>query len=476
MYYNFLRIFFLTMLTTVFLQADSKLVPGFNQVGFINNNSINGVDTRATHLYGSAIDSKDRIIVVGITIDNDGFIMRLCKDGTLDKTFAQTGFINSSSIGGVQTNSNIFNKCVVDSQDRIIIVGRKDDPQGPEFCDGFIMRLNQDGTLDTTFNGQGFINSETIGGAQTNSFEFHDCALDSQGKIIVIGYTNNLKGIILKLNVDGTLDTTFNAPDGFINDSTIDDEQTDCVALNKCFITQDDKIIIAGYASIPAVDGSVGFMLRLNSDGTRDIDFNETGFINTNTISGQTIQADTYRSCVVDDQGNIFFVGRSEFNKGVIVKLKSNGVLDTSFNRTGFVNSSIVDGVELASNCFFSCLLDNQGRLVVAGYSDVGQGIVEGFVMRLNKDGTLDSKFNDVGFIKFTSVKGVAINVRYFKQCILDRWQRLIFVGVTIVGQTACPTVVRLLSNGSLESSAQWTSHNYSQHFKSIQKNLSLLG
>ena len=475
MHYNFLRIFFLTILTAFFLQADSKLVPGFNQTGFINNNTINGVGTRSTFLIGSAIDSKDRIIVVGTTVDNDGFIMRLNQDGTLDKTFAQTGFINSSSIGGVETNSNIFNKCVVDSQDRIIIVGRKDDPAGPEFCDGFIMRLNQDGTLDTTFNGQGFINSETIGVAETNSFEFNDCALDSQEKIIVIGYTGNGKGLILKLNDNGTLDTNFNPPNGFINDSTIDGEPTDCVALNKCFITQDDKIIIAGYASIQGGDESVGFMLRLHSNGTRDIDFNETGFINTNTINGQTIQAATYQSCVVDDQGNIFFVGRS-LEKGVIVKLKSNGVLDTSFNRTGFVNSSIVDGVELDSSNFFSCLLDNQGRLVVAGYSDAGPEIVEGFVMRLNKDGTLDSKFNDVGFIKFTSVKGVAINVRYFKQCILDRWQRLILVGVTIVAQTPYPTVVRLLSNGSLESSAQWTSHNYSQHFKSIQENLSLLG
>jgi uncharacterized delta-60 repeat protein len=134
---------------------------------------------------------------------------------------------------------------------------------------------------------------------------------------------------IVRLNSDGTRDTSFTTNTGTGFTSTV----------NSVEIQSDDKIVIVGdFTHFNGV--SVNRIVRLNSDGTRDINFT----INTN--SGFNGIA---RSIAIQADGKIIIVGDFGAFNGVtvfrIVRLNSNGTRDTDFtvNTGTSFNGSVSD-------------------------------------------------------------------------------------------------------------------------------------
>jgi uncharacterized delta-60 repeat protein len=90
-----------------------------------------------------------------------------------------------------------------------------------------LVRLFSNGTLDTSFNiGSGFNNAVTC------------LAIQSDGKILVAGayttFTGTTHNRLVRLNANGTLDTSFNVGTGFDN------------AVNSILIQSDGKILVGG--------------------------------------------------------------------------------------------------------------------------------------------------------------------------------------------------------------------------------------
>jgi len=117
-----------------------------------------------------------------------------------------------------------------------------------------IRRLNADGTTDATFviPGDGF------------DGPVYTIALQSDGKIIVGGafnnYGGNSCGNIARLNTDGSFDNSFNIGTGFDG------------LVKNIDVQQDDKILVAGeFMLFNTVD--VHVIARLNLDGTLDSTF-----------------------------------------------------------------------------------------------------------------------------------------------------------------------------------------------------------
>ncbi|WP_176756873.1 T9SS type A sorting domain-containing protein, partial [Flavobacterium saliperosum] len=110
-----------------------------------------------------------------------------------------------------------------------------------------IIRLNADGTNDTTFNiGTGFNDS------------VHTIAPQADGKILVGGSFTTYKGVaenrIIRLNTDGTNDTTFNIGTGFNNGVGIIAPQVD------------GKILVGGYFTTYKDNNSSAFLIGLHSE------------------------------------------------------------------------------------------------------------------------------------------------------------------------------------------------------------------
>jgi len=208
------------------IQADGKIIVGgafssFNGTarnGIARLNSDGSLDTGFNPGTGfdswvasTTIQSNGKIIVGGYFSSFNGtarnYIARLNVDGSLD-----TGFNPGTGFDGI-VNSN-----TIQADGKIIIGG------GFTYFNGtnrnFIARLNADGSIDTGFNpGTGFDNWVV------------STAIQMDGKIIVGGHFSSINGTarnrITRLNNDGSLDTSFNPATGFDNWVTSTAIQTD---------------------------------------------------------------------------------------------------------------------------------------------------------------------------------------------------------------------------------------------------------
>lgn len=233
-----------------------------------------------------------------------------------------------------------------------------------------LKRLNADGTLDVTFNAPGGVPGVGLAAA-TGQPEVNALLVAPDDRIYVGGtfstYNGTARGGFARLNADGTLDTTF----AFNTVSGVSRYVT-AIALQP-----DGKVIIGG--TFTGVNGSARTNLaRLNADGSVDLTFNPSGY----TING------TIRAIQVAPDGKVYVGGTTynpatQRNDPILHRLNANGTRDLTFNPVfaadyGAVNSILLlpDGRILAGS-----------DLPLPGYTGpVG-------LAAFNPDGSLDTAF-----------------------------------------------------------------------------------
>jgi uncharacterized delta-60 repeat protein len=226
-----------------------------------------------------------------------------------------------------------------------------------------IIRTDLSGSIDTTFNmGIGFSTTQT------------NCMVtQSDGKIIIGGffstYSGSTVGNIVRVNTNGTRDTTFNTGAGF--NSTVTDIR----------VQSDGKIVAVG--AFTSYSGSTrNRIARLNTDGTYDTTFN-IGVGSTIQLNCVTIQSDG--KILVGANGAVTYSG-SVASTGSF-RLNTNGTLDTTFNTgVGFGG--------LGGGAIFTIDIQNDGKYVMGGGFTTYSGSSITRVARINTDGTLDTTFN----------------------------------------------------------------------------------
>ena len=168
-----------------------------------------------------AIDSNNRIVIGGNLQrgdTEDPVVARVTAGGSLDASFHDDG-INVFVLSPV-TGSHLRNLAIQPSDGRIVAVGNDD-------FDGFVLRLDTDGTRDGTFAGNG--NKQIAFGIDSFT-EVLDVAFDSSGRLVIGGYKTGLLpadqdfGFVARLTSGGDFDSGFNngnaklafqmAPDG----------------------------------------------------------------------------------------------------------------------------------------------------------------------------------------------------------------------------------------------------------------------
>ncbi len=102
---------------------------------------------------------------------------------------------------------------------------------------------------------------------------------------------------------------------------------------------------------------------------------------------------------LVQSDGKIVICSNSVISLGVteimVTRLNSNGSLDLSFGNSGTFTHSIVSGYNLA----VGLVIQPDGKLVTSGIFNSGTGVNnnEVFILRLNTNGTLDNSFGTNG-------------------------------------------------------------------------------
>src|SRR5438874_8527210 len=147
-----------------------------------------------------------------------------------------------------------------------------------------VARFNADGTPDTSFgSGDGISDTLDIGtGIVSTSILISDGAIQSDGKIVLAAGT--LTGFaVARYNADGTIDTSFGGDGSPANDvnglpgiEIIDAgiaQSGDEIDHPSVAIAPDGHIYVVGDWKADGVEGAALFVTRLNADGSIDTDF-----------------------------------------------------------------------------------------------------------------------------------------------------------------------------------------------------------
>jgi uncharacterized delta-60 repeat protein len=319
------------------LNADGTLDPSFDG------------DGKATSTLGYAqtgiLQADGKILVAGSTntniIQDPGIIIvRYNRDGGLDSSFGNNGYITTNITGGY-----VYDIAVDESTGKIIVVGEY-------LINGIdtgilIIRYHTDGSLDNSFGDNGIVYTN-IGGEQDRGYAVTVNELD--GKIIVAGHTDIeiYYPALIRYNNDGSLDSTFGDNGWAIITS-------DWGTWNAVEIQPDNKIVVAG------TDGDLS-VARYNSDGSLDLGFGDKGI----TSTPLSIENDIGEDLKIQNDGKIIVAGR-QFDSGssrfALLRYETNGTLDETFNGDGIVTTDISPYRDEA----FSLDIQPDGKIVVIG-------------------------------------------------------------------------------------------------------------
>jgi uncharacterized delta-60 repeat protein len=267
-----------------------------------------------------------------------GSFVRLNSDGSLDTTFV-------SLTPGNYGLSGTYRCVRIQPDGKILTVGRTSG-------DNVIKRFNPDRTLDTTFNFTTYTNCNEI-------------ALQPDGKILFSYYTgagiNNYK--MGRLLPDGQIDTSFNAP-------------TTTLGVTNFTLQPDGKIlcfsdVVAGHT-----------VFRLNTDGTLD-----TGF---SFPSTQTFQSENTAHALLPDGKILMGVRLFSAFPNYLVRRNSDGSADTTFD----IGSGFSPGIGYGSSIteiISDVDVDSDGRILVGGSFRLFNGQPENAFVRLRPEGSLST-------------------------------------------------------------------------------------
>jgi uncharacterized delta-60 repeat protein len=297
-----------------------------------------------------AVRPDGRIVVSGArsiptdespSFDPDSALARFLADGSLDPSFGFEGrtvhpIPFSASRGAI----------ALQADGKIVVGGCCPDGVG-------VMRFEADGSLDSTFNGNG---------TAATGYEIRDIAWRPDGRIIAVGEPGLA---FVRFAADGSteIDQAVHFPDRAT--------RTFAVAL-----LPDGRVVVAGDSRPAGAPGPYdGFIARLHPDGSFDTSFAEDGYLQ--------VPNTQYFDVALQPDGRIIAGGRTgTFGTSptitVLRRYLSDGTPDATFGVGGEAASFRGSTTQLT--------LLSDGDLVA-------DGPLQGQVTRWNPDGTIDTTF-----------------------------------------------------------------------------------
>ena len=155
-----------------------------------------------------AVLPNDQIVVAGrqdIPNNSAGFCARFTANGLLDPTFGNSGYATFMPYGWLWN----FNRVIAQPDGKLLLCGTGD------IVDAVLLRLQPNGTPDSTFGLNGFVFFTPFD--SLSRVELFDITLQPDGKIITTGkrYTSDggvgsySKSVTFRLNTDGSMDNSF---------------------------------------------------------------------------------------------------------------------------------------------------------------------------------------------------------------------------------------------------------------------------
>ncbi len=304
-----------------------------------------------------------RQLVAGFTTtgDRDFVLIRFNADGTLDTTFGQTAGFSKTSFGFVDEATSL----AIDPAGRIYVAGvvtRTID--GVTDAGVGVIRYTAEGLLDLTYGDFGALLLDVPGVTGVSQDIINAAVTDASGRLVLGGsitIDGNTDSLLLRLNPDGSLDTSFgNAGEAILAASEGFD------GINDIVIDSRGRIVVAGVSTL--TNGRTTYLAaRFDSTGRLDARFGRRG-IYTRPLSIADAEA---RTLAIAANGDIVLGGfmstgdpdAGNFTSGfAVVRLTDRGRLRTTYNR-GVVSVGFDGLVGAVTDIAF----DEQGNVIASG-------------------------------------------------------------------------------------------------------------
>jgi len=398
--------------------ADGRLDTSFGSKGMTNSL----IGSYRMFVAGLGRQGDGKLIVGGylqsVGGQTNAYLFRLNTHGAVDNTF---GFDMPAFTG-------TFHALGVQQDDKIILVGRRD-------TTGFLaVRAGPDGALDTGFGDGGTV-VVPIGG---QSAVARCVKVLDNGKILLGGSCTrdgNSDFTLVRLNADGTLDTSFGS-----NGIVMIDMGGDSDSCHSICLQGTDGGFVAG-GSTNAGGSSKIALAHFLENGALEPSFGPAGKVVTPLMSlGEC-------TCVLArTDGTLIAIGYAQTPQNVRgcleVRYHSNGSLDTAFGQDGqMVHSMGALGGNVSTAC-----LGNAGKVVAAGsmlFYDVGDFAI----VRMTASGGTDEGFR--GGISARQTGGVDSPLK----SAIQSGGRVLACGGISSGGSSRMGVVRYDSSGQADAS-----------------------
>jgi uncharacterized delta-60 repeat protein len=289
-------------------------------------------------------------------------LVRYHTNGNFDTTFADDGGLGTDFPSGVGEEANAVAIDFFSGGNKIVAAGSAYvEGAGHQFA---VARYNADGSLDTTFSGDGIVltNFASSTDEEINAVATH------LGKIVVAGFAvvgGHGQLALARYNSNGSLDTTFNGDGKVLTDFTASRNE----AAHALTFDINGKIVVAGWCDLGGGDGQLA-LARYNGDGSLDTTFDGDGKVLTNFGENRF---DVANAIAINANGKIVVAGWTEISSDdtrfALARYNSNGSLDTTFDDNGLVETNFASSTDEKA---YAIAAETGGKIVVAGGAKVG--------------------------------------------------------------------------------------------------------
>ncbi|MFO0929485.1 MAG: Ig-like domain-containing protein [Gemmataceae bacterium] len=330
----------------------------FGSSGQVQLNLVGPSDQPAAVL----VQPDGKILVAGFGVTSttaaaEVVLVRLQTTGALDSTFGTGGVVRLASFGGV---TGSVSDAVLQADGKIVLSGTV----GGKFA---VIRLNANGTLDTSFNGTGWVTTDLSSASGNRAYAV---AVGPAGTIVAAGVTGEgnvttSRTVVVRYTASGAPDASF-GPGGVretdLGTSSYTDRATDVA------VQADGKVVVAATLRRSS-DGSADFaVLRFNADGTPDTGFASGGMYTELAASAY----DGSTRLVLQTDGRILVAGtagsyQASTIRGRFVRLSSAGTLENRADSAWTTSTTQSVAQDAGGNIY---LAYNYGSSGTSGYVD----------------------------------------------------------------------------------------------------------
>ena len=345
------------------------------------------VKSKSDNLNALAVQNDDKILAAGITrydtINNRSAfaVLRYHANGAIDSSFATSG----KMIYNFNNGSAYLYAMKLQPDGKILLAGGTTSPSSIGFA---CIRLNTDGTLDTTFGNAGLVTT-AIGTSDDRALSIY---LHSDGRFVLGGFSKQSiyqRMALVRYFADGSIDSTF--ANAGIKIEAVTGEDIYCSAIET---DSAGNYMVAG--DVTSITSLYPFLKRYSSIGTLDNTFGTNGTWFPGVGNGFT---ESCTGIIKQPDGKLLFGLSADYTAtkkfGVIRYLPSSWTKDISF---GMFSGSSYLNTGASQYAATSITLQPDGKVITIG--NFRNGNIQSFAMaRYTALGLRDSAFGNSGLV-----------------------------------------------------------------------------